>query len=229
MPITLKEVVPWGRTLDEYQRMFMLGEADISLSILGCGDGPASFNAEWTALGGQVVSCDPLYEFSGTAIEERVQATFDFMVQAVRDNYDDFVWQDIASPEALGERRLSAMRRFLADYEQGKQEGRYATESLPVLPFRDNQFDLALVSHLLFLYSDQLDYSFHRASLLELCRVARQVRIFPLLALGNRPSPHLLPLLNELQERNFKVEKVAVPYEFQKGGNQMLCMTRCYA
>ena len=226
MPITLNEVVPWGRTLDEYQRIFILGESDISLSILGCGDGPASFNAEWTALGGHVISCDPLYDFPGAAIEERVQATFDFMVQAVRDNYDDFVWQDIASPEALGERRLSAMRRFLADYEEGKQEGRYITESLPALPFRDNQFDLALVSHLLFLYSDQLNYSFHRDSLLELCRVAREVRVFPLLALGNRPSPHLPPLMNELQERNFKVEKVTVPYEFQKGGHQMLRVWR---
>ena len=222
MPITLSEVVPWGRTLDEYQRMFALGDADLSLSILGCGDGPAAFNAKWTAKGGHVISCDPLYEFSGDAIERRVRETFDYMMQAVRENYNDFIWQDITSPEALGERRLGAMQRFLNDYEKGRQEGRYITAALPDLPFRDRQFDLALVSHLLFLYSDQLDYAFHCASLAELCRIAREVRIFPLLALGNRPSPHLLPLIEEFTTRGFQIEQTRVDYEFQKGGCQML-------
>lgn len=222
MPITLSEVVPWGRTLDEYQRMFALSEADLSLTILGCGDGPASFNAEWTALGGHVISCDPLYNFSADAIQKRVQETFDFMMQAVRDNYDDFLWHDITSPEALGERRLGAMRRFLDDYEVGKAKSRYITASLPNLPFAEVQFDLALVSHLLFLYSDQLDYAFHRDALFELCRVAREVRIFPLLALGNRPSPHLQTLIEELTEHGFQIKQTQVHYEFQKGGNQML-------
>ena len=137
MPITLNEVVPWGRTMDEYQRMFALGEGDLGKQILGCGDGPASFNAQWTARGGSVVSCDPLYEFSGKAIEKRVRETFDFMVKAVRENYDDFVWHDITSPEELGKRRLNAMHRFLADYENGKHSGRYLTAALPVLPFAD--------------------------------------------------------------------------------------------
>jgi SAM-dependent methyltransferase len=226
MPITLSEVVPWGRTLDEYQRMFALSDADLSLSVLGCGDGPASFNAEWTAKGGYALSCDPLYEFSGDDIERRVRETFDFMMQAVRENYNDFIWQDITSPEALGERRLGAMQRFLDDYEKGKQEGRYITAALPSLPFAEGQFNLALVSHLLFLYSDQLDYAFHRDALLELCRVAREVRIFPLLALGNRPSLHLLPLIEEFTTRGFQIEQTKVDYEFQKGGNQMLRVKR---
>lgn len=226
MPITLSEVVPWGRTLDEYQRMFALENADLSRLILGCGDGPASFNVEWTKRGGHVISCDPIYEFSAATIEKRVRETFDFMIQAVRENYDDFVWSDILSPEALGERRLRGMRLFLNDYEKGKSEGRYLTAALPALPFQDDQFDLALVSHLLFLYSEQLDYAFHRAAALELCRVAREVRIFPLLGLGNRSTPHLEPLIQELQQHGFNTEKVKVPYEFQKGGNQMLRIWR---
>jgi len=47
----LTEVVPWGRTFAEYQLMFGLSQADLEAQILGCGDGPASFNAEMTALG----------------------------------------------------------------------------------------------------------------------------------------------------------------------------------
>jgi hypothetical protein len=43
--------------------MFSLGDRDLGLKILGCADGPASFNAEATQIGLQVVSCDPLYAF----------------------------------------------------------------------------------------------------------------------------------------------------------------------
>ena len=37
---------PWGRNLAEYSAMFKLSSTELEASILGCGDGPASFNAE---------------------------------------------------------------------------------------------------------------------------------------------------------------------------------------
>jgi hypothetical protein len=45
MPFTLDQIVPWGRSFDEYVRMFSLTPDDLDKNILGCGDGPASFNA----------------------------------------------------------------------------------------------------------------------------------------------------------------------------------------
>jgi hypothetical protein len=48
------------------------------------------------------------------------------------------------------------MQVFLNDYEQGKAEGRYVDAELPTLPFADKTFDIALCSHLLFVYSVQL-------------------------------------------------------------------------
>lgn len=48
MPFVLDQVVPWGRSFDEYVRMFALTDADLNRSILGCADGPAAFNAELT-------------------------------------------------------------------------------------------------------------------------------------------------------------------------------------
>lgn len=226
MPISLDQVVPWGRTMQEYQRMFALEEADLTLSILGCGDGPASFNAQWTELGGRVVSCDPIYNFSAADIERRVHETSEIILQGVRKTYDDFLWDEIASPEALTDLRLSAMRRFLGDYENGRREERYLAAALPGLPFTDGQFDLALVSHLLFLYSSQLDFDFHRAALHELLRVASEIRIFPVRALGGLPSPHLEPLMMEWREHGAQVELVQVKYEFLKGANQMLRIRR---
>lgn len=45
MGFTLDKVVPWGRSYDEYVSMFDLSGADLGVRILGCGDGPAEFNA----------------------------------------------------------------------------------------------------------------------------------------------------------------------------------------
>ena len=48
MGFTLENVVPWGRSYDEYVSMFDLTEVDLGLRLLGCGDGPAGFNAALT-------------------------------------------------------------------------------------------------------------------------------------------------------------------------------------
>jgi hypothetical protein len=202
--------------------MFALSYADLAGRILGCGDGPASFNAEATALGHAVVSCDPIYAFSAEQIERRVSDCYADVIAQVHNSRDEFVWDHFHDPDHLGQFRLAAMRRFLADFERGQAEGRYVTASLPCLPFGDGHFDLALVSHLLFLYSDQLDFEFHRAAVEELLQVAREVRIFPLLTLGRNLSPHVEPLRTSLFGKGWRAEITAVPYEFQRGGNEML-------
>jgi hypothetical protein len=54
----------------------------------------------------------------------------------------------------------------------------------PDLPFRDDVFELALCSHLLFTWSDAFDEEWHRQALADLLRVAREVRVFPLVVQG---------------------------------------------
>ena len=39
-----KDIVPWGRSFDEYLDMFNLSEDDLARDIVGVGDGPASFH-----------------------------------------------------------------------------------------------------------------------------------------------------------------------------------------
>jgi hypothetical protein len=45
LAVMLDQVVPWGRSLSEYVRMFDLSPADLQSRILDCAGGPASFNA----------------------------------------------------------------------------------------------------------------------------------------------------------------------------------------
>jgi hypothetical protein len=124
---TLDNIVPWGRSFDEYVAMFALSKADLQKRILGCGDGPASFNASLTRLGGrgQVLSVDPLYRFSAEDIRKRISATYTAVMEQTRKNIHEFVWTTIKSPEELGRIRMAAMKEFLSDYPQGLEEGRY--------------------------------------------------------------------------------------------------------
>jgi SAM-dependent methyltransferase len=222
----LEEVVLWGRTLAEYQLMFDLSEADLNSKILGCGDGPASFNAEMTKLGHSIVSIDPIYQFSAAQIEQRVRATYEPVISQVKQNSSDYIWNNFRDADELGKARLKAMEDFLLDYEVGKVAGRYFYQSLPSLEFADRQFDLCVCSHLLFLYSEQLSLDFHLASIHELLRIVPEVRIFPLIKLDGEPSPYLELVMEELSNRGYDVQVKTVGYEFQKGGNQMLSISR---
>ena len=184
MVMKLEKVVPFGRSLDEYKNMFALTDGDLNKKIVGVGDGPASFNAEMFALGNSVVSVDPLYIFRAEEIERQFYSVVDNIISQVKATPHDWVWSNHRSPEHLKENRVNVLRRFVADYENGRGEGRYIVGELPTLGFERNKFDLALCSHFLFLYSDQLSYEFHRASVLEMLRVASEIRIFPLLTLN---------------------------------------------
>ena len=226
MSFSIDQVIPWGRSLDEYQAMFGLNETDLRSLILGCGDGPASFNAEMSENGHAIVSVDPLYSASAAAIERRVEETFDEVIDQMRRNAEDYVWTHVPSVVELGRRRMATLRRFIADYPQGKAEGRYVEASLPDLPFDRDAFDLALSSHLLFLYSEQLDMDFHIRALGEMLRVAQEARIFPLLQLGGTPSPHVTGVVEVFRSRGANATIEPVAYEFQRGGNQMLRVRR---
>jgi hypothetical protein len=165
---TLDAVVPWGRSFDEYCAMFALSDRDLGLRILDCGGGPASFNAEGTRGGRCIVSCDPIYRFTASQIETRIAATYAAIIDQTRHNASEFVWTSMRSVDELGAVRMAAMRKFLDDYPAGLVEGRYRNGELPTLPFADRSFDLAVSSHLLFLYTEQFDESFHCSSIAEM-------------------------------------------------------------
>jgi hypothetical protein len=195
----LEAIVPWGRNKKEYMEMFALEREDIlNKRILGCGDGPSSFNAEVHYEEGSAVSVDPLYAYSKKEIMQRIDEVTDEVMTQVRASRELFVWKNISDVDSLEYLRIEAMMEFLMDYDEGKEEGRYIDASLPDLPFDSDTFDLALSSHFLFLYSGYLDEDFHIRSILEMLRVANEVRIFPLLTLSNEHSPYLEVVIDRL-------------------------------
>ncbi|MDY6934918.1 MAG: class I SAM-dependent methyltransferase [Spirochaetota bacterium] len=219
----LSEIVPWGRSLSEYREMFSLSHSDLQIKILGCGDGPACFNAQLSKEGGNVISVDPIYQFNAEQIRSRIDEVYPQIMDQVLKNKEDYVWTNISDVEELGKIRMKAMSIFLNDYEQGRKEKRYINASLPTLPFEDVEFDLALCSHYLFLYSEHIDQDQHLMSMKELCRVSKEVRVYPLLSIGNnKKSQHIDHVITSLRDSGIDISLVPVEYEFQKGATEML-------
>ena len=223
MSIKLESVVPFGRSFDEYQKIFNLSDVDMSKNILGVGDGPASFNAEMLKRGHTATSLDPLYEFSAKDIEQRFYHVVDDVIQQVEATSGNWVWSYHKSPEHLRKNREKALKNFANDYELGKGQGRYRIGELPYLRgIEDQSFDLALCSHFLFLYSDHFDGAFHQESIQEMLRVAAEIRVFPLLTLSGEYSPYVEPIIQMLRADGLTVGIQKVAYELQRGGNEML-------
>jgi hypothetical protein len=222
----LSSIVPWGRTFDEYQRMFRLGASDLRKRIVGFGDGPASFNAEMRRQGLLMLSIDPLYAHSKPEIAARIEEARREVMAQVRAQQDHFIWSAaIRNPDMLEQLRMQAMSAFLRDFEAGKEEGRYLPLALPQrLPFDDQAFDLGLSSHFLLLY-EGLGPDFHRQALEEMLRVCREVRLFPTCNLEGQPSG-LVPGLIQHFSPQYQCLTVEVPYEFQKGANEMLVIRK---
>lgn len=219
MRLLYENIVPWGRSFSEYVQMFCLSDADLSKRILDCGGGPSSFTAEGRARGIDVISIDPLYSFGEDDISTRIDETFETVISKTREHKEKFIWKNISSIEDLGVKRMIAMKTFLEDYTQNSKN--YINGYLPTLPFDNGEFDLALSSHFLFLYSDNLSFDFHFQSILEMLRVAKEVRIFPLLTTNGETSSHLEKLLSKLPNA-YSASISMVDYEFQKGGNKVL-------
>jgi len=218
----LKNVVPWGRNLQEYWAMGLYRDEDKHKKILGCGDGPASVNKMLSDMEVDITSIDPIYQFTKTQIAQRIDETSSVVSKQLRLNSDDFVWKNIKNVEDLISLRLHAMEEFLEDYDTGKVQGRYQHQELPKLNFKDNEFDLAWSSHFLFLYSEHVDEEFHKKATAEMLRVAKELRIFPLLDLENKRSKHLDSVLKYLEEHDYTYEIIQSNYEFQKGATEVL-------
>ena len=225
MAFKLDSVVPWGRNMEEYKLMFRLNDSDMSKKIAGFGDGPACFNCEMTERNGNVTSFDIIYQFSKSEIERRIEEVRVTVMQQMRENMDNYVWKNIKSLDELENVRMSAMRKFLADYEKGRAQGRYIFHELPDrLPYGEDCFDIGLSSHFLLMYTS-LGYDFHIASMTEMLRVCREIRIFPIVDLDANKTEMIKSVIEYFQ-MDYEVGIVTTEYEFQKGDNKLLIIRK---
>ncbi|MBI4665710.1 MAG: methyltransferase domain-containing protein [Nitrospinae bacterium] len=225
--VELDRVAFYGRTLGEYQLFFGFDhEKFAGKRALDCPAGAASFVAEATKLGVDAVGVDPLFGLPAESLSGMGVADVAHVLEKVEEAPHLFKWDYYPSTQVLKAYRLTALRRFLHDYETGLAQGRYVHGALPGLPFPDGSFDIVLSAHFLFTYSDRLDYNFHMKSLMELCRVSRgEARVYPLLGLDARQPEFFGDLLSDLGRKGITAMVEPCGFEFQKGSSTRLILS----
>lgn len=220
--LVLDRVVLLGRTLEEYRRCFALElDALQAKSVLDVAAGVSSFRAEAAGRGLKVTACDLIYELGPDEIQARCEPDLEQVLRSLA-HLPTYRWGFYQTPERLRGYRERAYQTFLSDYRRHRGVS-YVSVRLPKLPFVTHQFDLTLVSYLLFVYEDQLDYAFHRDAILEIMRVTRdEARLYPLVTFEARRSSYLDRLHADPVLRHLVFEEVQTDFEFLANSNWFL-------
>lgn len=214
-----------SRSFEEYVAFFDLDANRLPDRILDCCAGASSFVAGACARGVDAIAADPAYAEDEPTLAEAATAGASGGGRLIAQHQDRFSYAWYGSAERRDALRAGAAKTFRE--HRHRQPGRYVAASLPALPFADRAFPLALCSHLLFTWADRFDEQWHLDSLVELGRVAAEVRIFPLVRQGSGEPVPFLPRLRQRLRADFGISSriTSVGYEFQVGAHHMLTLT----
>jgi hypothetical protein len=206
-------------TYNDYKVMFDLDSSMLNRKILEFPGGFSSFHATAHEQSETVVSLDPLYDLDQAMLSNVIQQQSHLWQTHIHDTQENPEAHAIAKEKYA--RFEHACHLFLKDYLSSIGQQRYLPwETDKKLPFEDHSFQLALCSHWLFKQSFSLQQTIDFID--EMCRVAGEVRIFPLLT-EKFESPHYLGhLMANFQARGYQISCVAIDFEKNEKGSAML-------
>lgn len=225
-PFVVSHVVFYGRSLREYYALYGLTDADmVGKKILDCAAGTASFMAEATAKGYDVIACDPMYEQSADVLRQTAMDDIEHVMKRLMATKDDFNWDFYGDLEGRRRNAEKGFTRFIEDYTATDGKNRYIKASLPKLPFGDNSFDLVICGHFLFLYADRFPPGFTDIAIDELVRICRgEIFIYPLHQMGEDAQGDKQGILERLAERGINATVRSAGLQFRKGADSYLAI-----
>ena len=217
--LQLDRVVLLGRTFEEYRRYFLLEPKElIGKTILDVAGGVSSFCAEANNLGIKATAFDPIYSLSPEKIRERSDPDLESVYRSIG-LVPTYRWGFYKNPDCMRALRERASVIFFSDFKIHPQ--RYVAGTLPRSPFADGEFDLTLVSYLLFAYQDRFE------SVLEIMRVTRgEARIYPTVTFEAQPSEYIPMLQSDPALQAFEFAEIETDFEFLVNSNSYLRVTR---
>ena len=224
--LELSRVIFIGRTYDEYVKMFDLTTDELqNNTILDAPAGACSFTSNACDSGYHVTATDIAYFHPADQLEQKGKEDIQHAVEGISKVKEKYKWDYFHSIDELEQHRSSALVDCVRHMKKSPQS--YIPSVLPKLPFEDDQFDMVLSAHFLFMYADRLDLDFHKKTLTEMTRVARkEIRIFPLTDLTGNRYENLSEIIQFAHDLGWKTEERQVSYEFQKNANSMLRLFR---
>lgn len=208
------DILVSARSLAEYSDMFGPGIGEREGRVVDCSGGAASAVAELCADGGDAIAVDPQYALGPDDLRALVLADLDRSIAHSHARDLEFDWDvrgGVVGHETI---RRTAAERMLADLDAAPE--RYIAGALPQLPLASDSADLALCSHLLFTYADRLDLADHVDAIVEMARVAPEVRIYPLVDHAGNPLPELVrSVIARLKKERLssRIEPVIRPFQ----------------
>jgi hypothetical protein len=224
--LELSRIIFIGRTFDEYVRMFDLTETELKqCTMLDAPAGACSFTSIASQAGYRVTAADIAYYHSPGQLYEKGKEDIKHAMEGISKVQDAFQWEYFRSIDQLEQHRNSALQDCIHHMKTSPKQ--YVPVILPELPFEDDQFDITLSAHFLFMYAERLDLDFHKKTLQEMIRVSRkEVRIFPVTDLKGMKYEYLPEILRFVEELGWNAEERNVSYEFQRKANSMLRLYR---
>jgi hypothetical protein len=214
----------WGRTLDEYIKMFNLDNLTESTKILSIADGPSTFNLQLRQMGINVTSVDPIYSLTIKELKDVFEKSFLFNKQLFTENPNSFNFKNEKEMKQLLAKRRSTFDSFIIDFEQHRENYHYG--KLPSLEFQDNNFDLCVCSNLLFIFDHIFNLDFHIKSIKEMLRLSAEVRIFPLYNIHGEQSECVSGVTRFLTDNSINWEIIQNDYNVYINGNRFLKINR---
>jgi len=134
-------------------------------------------------------------------------------------------WGFYKNPDYMRTLRERASAIFFSDFQTNPK--RYVAGDLPRLPFVEDEFDVTLVSCLLFAYQDRFDCEFHRDSVLEIMRVTQgEAGNYPTVTFEAQPSEYIPVLKSDPALKHFEFKEIETDFEFLVNSNSYLRVTR---
>ncbi len=226
--LRLDHIVTIGRRFFEYNSFFLLDELDSPYEkILDVGGGVSSFTYEAVERGFEVMSVDPIYAFDHYKLKRKCEEDIEYTIKNLEKTSQMINWgKPIEDFEHLRQMRQSSYRMFLDDFK--KNRWRYLDAQFPYTPFIvRNNFTVSLVSHLLFIYDNHINYDTHVSIIKEILRVtSKEVRIYPLINLNFKTSEFVGRIMKDPVFAGVSFELRPTEYMLLKGADKMMVIKK---
>ena len=210
----------WIHTYEDYLKIFALNKEDLKKNIIIFPAGISDFNAKFHAENNNITSADEYYQMSPMEIDQYVAGR----IQRLEEKLNELNVEPQNAIELLKKAKQAATG-FKQDFPEGKLQGRYQAMQLPLLPVKEQTYDIALCPRCPLQHRDK-NHQKALEIITELCRVAHDVRVF--ISVSDKESfKHSLgPLLMQLQQEDSFIAINDIEVKTPKTHTAMLRITK---